>query len=277
MNRPQYIALGLVLLFTVIMLSLPSQFEARLKRAIGGLYLPFFGLAASAHYATDLAQASLRSKTELARDHEKLQQENAELKTRLLRAEAVEQENSRLRELVGWQQRQPWRLRLARVVLRDPANWWRTVHIDLGSQDGVRPDMPVLTPDGLVGRVASVSLTRSQVVLIGDPNCKVAARVENEGRETGILAPGGPLDRDLAELRYLSRASTLKPGQLVRTSGEGGIFPRGIPIGVIVDYEFVESGLATVARVQLAANLAALDEVFVLLDAAAPPQKGRQP
>ena len=96
-----------------------------------------------------------------------------------------------------------WKLKLARVVLRDPANWWRTVQIDLGSRDGLRVNLPVLTTDGLVGRVSSVSLTRSQVTLLGDPNCKVAARVENETRDTGVIGPSGPLETELVELGYL--------------------------------------------------------------------------
>ena len=60
--------------------------------------------------------------------------------------------------------------------MRDPANWWRTVQIDLGSRDGIQTNQPVLTAEGLVGRVSSVSYVSSQVVLIGDPNCRVSAR-----------------------------------------------------------------------------------------------------
>ena len=102
-------------------------------------------------------------------------------------------ENARLRQLVGWQQQTSWKLKLAKVVLREPANWWRTAQIDLGSRDGLRVNLPVVTPDGLVGRILTVSLTRSQVVLLGDPNCKVSARVENETRDTGIIGTYGTL------------------------------------------------------------------------------------
>jgi rod shape-determining protein MreC len=83
--------------------------------------------------------------------------------------------------------------------MRDPANWWRTVQIDLGSRDGVTDNLPVLTADGLVGRVSSVGLTRSQVVLIGDPNCRVSALVENPAHDTGVISASGPLDNTLVE------------------------------------------------------------------------------
>jgi rod shape-determining protein MreC len=168
--------------------------------------------------------------------------------------------------LARWQQRQgQWKLKLARVVLRDPANWWRTVQIDLGSREGVRENLAVLTSDGLIGRTSSVSLMRSQVVLIGDPNCKVAALVQNETHDTGVLGAGGPFDNSLVELGYLSRNANLKPGQNVVTSGLGGIFPAGISIGKIVDSRPVEYGYYTEARVKVDANLGALEEVWVLL------------
>jgi rod shape-determining protein MreC len=126
--------------------------------------------------------------------------------------------------------------------------------------------MPVLTTEGLVGRISSVSLTRSQVTLLGDPNCRVAARVENDTRDTGVIGPGGPLDSEYVELGFLSRNANLKPGQMVRTSGNGGIFPRDILIGKVVESHPVEYGLNTVATVKLAANLSALEEVWVMVD-----------
>jgi len=124
----------------------------------------------------------------------------------------------------------------------------------------------VLTSDGLIGRVSSVGLTRSQVVLIEDPSCRVSARVVNPAHDLGVISPGGPLENSLVELSYLSGNANLKPGQLVVTSGEGGIFPAGIPVGQIVDSRQAEFGLYTEARVKLSANLGALDQVWVLLN-----------
>jgi rod shape-determining protein MreC len=204
-------------------------------------------------------------KGELLKQLEALRREYEKLRIKSQQAEETTRENNRLRQLLGWQQKHPWKLKLANVVLHDPANWWRTVQIDLGSRDGISTNLPVLTPDGfLAGRISSVSLTRSQVVLIGDPNCKVAARVENESRDTGVIGPGGPLDRQLVELGYLPRTATVKPGQKVKTSGDGGIFPKDISIGQVSDVHAVESGLAQAARVQLGGDLTGMEEVWVL-------------
>ena len=266
LKRPQYIVLGLVVLLALVVLNLPGQTAARLKLAIGSLFLPLFGLAGAGQQTAAKITDVVLPRDELARQNEALRRENQQLRIQAMQAAEVTRENARLRQQIGWQQRQRrWKLKLAHVRLRDPANWWRTVQIDLGSRDGVRENLPVLTSDGLVGRTSSVSYLHSQVVLIGDPNCKVAALVQNEAHDAGVVGAGGPFDTSLVELRNLSRNAILKPGQNVVTSGLGGIFPAGITIGTIVDSRPVEFGLYTEARVKLAANLGALEEVWVLL------------
>ena len=251
------------MLLTLVILNLPSQTTARFKLVIGSLFLPLFGLASTSQHLTGAAGDAVVPRGELLHLNDGLRRENQQLRLQAMQAQETASENARLRQLVGWQQQTPWKLKLARVVLREPANWWRTVQIDLGSRDGLRVNLPVLTMDGLVGRISSVSLTRSQVVLLGDPNCKVSARVE-ETRDIGIIGASGPLETEFVELGYLSRNANLKPAQNVVTSGDGGIFPKGIPIGKIVDARILDYGLRTEARVRLAANLNALEEVWVM-------------
>jgi rod shape-determining protein MreC len=263
LRRPHYIALGLIVLLTLVTLNLPGQMTARLKLGIGSLFLPLFGLANSTQVAASSGGGVLVSRRELLTLNENLRRENERLRLQALQAEETARENARLRQLLNWQAQTHWKLKLARVVLHDPANWWHTVQIDLGSRDGVQINWPVLTMEGLVGRVSSVSLTRSQVTLLGDPNCKVAARVENENHDTGIIGPSGPLETEFVELGFLSRNASLKPGQAVVTSGDGGIFPAGIPIGKVVDVQPVDYGTRAEARVRLAAKLNALQEVWV--------------
>ncbi|HEU5069797.1 MAG TPA: rod shape-determining protein MreC [Verrucomicrobiae bacterium] len=263
-RKKRYIALALVAVVTLVLLNLPANTAARLRLAIGSQFLPLFGLANASQDAAGAVADFALSKRELIRQNNLLRQENAQLKLAATQAEEQIRENARLSQLIGWQQQVPWRMKLGRVVLRDPANWWRTVQIDLGSRDGIKPNMPVLTMQGLVGRVAAVGLTRSQVVLIGDPTCRVAALVENETRDSGVLGNAAPLERELIDINYLPSHSTVKPGQTVVTSDLGGTFPRGITIGKIVDVRQVEYGLATTARIKLAAALGSLEEVWVL-------------
>ena len=263
-KQKHYLALGAVTRVTVLLLSLPSRAVSHLKLGIGGLFLPLFGAVNAARQLPERAAAAVLPRGELLKEIENLRRENQEFKVRRQQTDAIARENDQLRTFVGWQRQQPWRLKLASVVLRDPANWWRTVQIDLGKRDGVTTNLPVLTADGLVGRVSSVGYTRSQIVLIEDPACRVSASVLNPAHDLGVISPGGPMENSLVNLSYLSGNANLKPGQLVVTSGEGGIFPAGIPIGQIADSSQAEFGLYTAARVKLSANLGALDQVCVL-------------
>lgn len=264
-KQNNYIAAGIVVLAAVLILSLPSSATSHLKLAIGSLFLPLFGLAnAGQQLPADLADSAL-PRRELLKEIDNLRREDQQFKVHELQAQATERENEQFRDFYGWEKQQPWKLKLARVITRDPANWWRTVEIGVGSSDGITPNLPVLTADGLVGRISSVGLTHSQVILIGDPNCRVSALVEDTAKDTGILSASGPLDSSLADLTYLSSSANLKSGQQVVTSGIGGIFPKGIPLGQIVDSRQVEFGLYTQARVRLNVNLGALEDVWVLM------------
>ena len=265
-RKKHYLAFGVVTLLALLILSLPPRAAARFKLAVGSWFLPLFGLANTAEQLpADLADSVL-PRRELLHQIDRLRRTNDVFTMQMVQTAAVLRENDRLHALLGWQQQAPWKLKLANVVLRDPANWWRTVQINLGSRDGLRENLPVITAEGLVGRVYAVGLTRSQVVLIGDPNCRVSALVDNPARDTGIIGASGPVDTSLVELTYLSGGANLKPGQNVFTSGLGGVFPRGIPLGQVVDARPVEFGLYTEARVKLAVNLGTLEEVWVILN-----------
>jgi len=265
LKKPHYIALILVILVVVVLFKLPSQTVAKFKLAISGLFLPLFGLAGSTHELANKTSNALTSRRELLRQNAQLLRANQELKFRLQQNDAIWQDNARLQKLIDHKPQSPWKLKLARVIARDPANWWRSLQIDLGSRDGVRANFPVRTTEGLVGRVQAVGETSSQVIIFGDPNLRVAAIVETN-RETGVIMSGSssPQENDIVDLNYLSENTTVRPGQTVTTWGEGHIFPPGIPIGKIVDLQTKDFGLTKEARVKLFADLNSLEEVWVM-------------
>ena len=264
-KRPYYIAVAVLALAALLVLNLPSRTTARFKTALGSIFLPLFGMASVTQQTAARAGDTLLPKSELIRANSSLLKQNQELRLQLTQATALAIENERLRLLVGWQKQTRWNVKLARVILRDPANWWRTIQIDLGSRNGLSNNLAVLSPEGfLVGRVSSVSLTRSQVVLIGDANCKVPALVENEIRDTGVIVGSGPFDGSFVTMTYLANNANLKAGQNVVSSGLSAIYRKDIPIGKVVESRLVESGLHMEAQVKLSANLSSLEEVWVL-------------
>ena len=266
LKRPHYIALGIVILLTLVVLKLPNRAATQFKLAISGLFLPLFGLSGSAQNLTEKAGNSLISRQELVRQIDQIERENQELKIRLTQSEEAVRENARLRQYLALPKAVPWKLKLARVVARDPANWWRTMKIDVGSREGVTTNSPVLTAEGLVGRVSEVNYTQSQVVLLGDPDCRVSVMID-ENHENGVIAPttSSPLDNTIVELGYLSRNSKVSSGQRVLTSGLGGVFPKGIIVGQIVDSRSVGYGLYNEARVKIQVRMNTLEEVWVKL------------
>lgn len=275
-RRPQYFAISFVLLLGLILVSLPGPFSNRLKLAIGGLYLPLFGLAGSAQGLMDHTSNSLRSRRDLLDEIERLRRDNQRLSILSAQSQQLTEENNRLRDAVGWQKQSPWKVRLARVDARDPSNWWRTLLIDQGRNHGMVENLPIVSADGfLVGRIESVGARQSRVVLVGDPNCQVAASIESltaggarAGRgasavRDGIVTEGsGPT---VVSLSFVDRESDARPGQLVLTNGKGGIFPPGIPIGHVASVRSVSDGLLLLASIKLGAVLGSLEEVFVIL------------
>ena len=265
LKRPHYIALALVGLLVLLLLNVPSRTAGQLKLAIGSFFLPLFGLNRSTHTAAHQVAEVLVPRKELQRELEEARRANEEFRVRTMQYDAMQRENDRLRQLVGWARQMPWKLRLANVISRDPANWWKSAQIDLGSNDGIKLDMPVLTMSGLVGRVSEVSLTHSRVELVGSPTCRVAAMIKETGETGVILGNAGPLDNALVNLSYLSSNARLKPGMTVVTSEYSTFFPRGIVIGQVAeDSRRVEFGLYSEARVKLSANIGSLEEVWVL-------------
>ncbi len=268
LKRPHFIALGLVGILALVILNLPQHTATQLKLALGGLFLPLFGLSRSSEQLARKGGDAVTSKADLLREVETLRRTNEVLQLVAAQNDALLKENNTFRQLLGWQQQQvSWknRLRLGRVIARDPANWWQIVHIDLGSRDGLLPDLPVMSPDGfLVGRVASVSLTRSEVLLISNPTCRISAEVEKANEKGIITGAAGPLDTTLVTLGMLPPSSGVKPGETVTTSGLA-ILPKGIRIGQIAENPQASELGSGEVRVKLFANPATLDEVWVLL------------
>src|SRR5207244_6166618 len=150
----------------------------------------------------------------------------------------------------------------AELVSRDSSTWWRTVTINRGKRDGIEIDMPVVTAEGLVGKITTVSDSISVVLLVSDENCRVAASVEGS-REQGIVS-GERVTTGLSplvDLDFLTKQADLKPGQKVYTSGVGGVFPSGLLIGAVKSFRARE--LDGQAQLTPAVDLSHLEDVFV--------------
>ncbi|MBT6788563.1 MAG: hypothetical protein HOA45_02765 [Verrucomicrobia bacterium] len=252
-----------------LLLVMPESARARLKSAIGALFLPVIGISTTGQVALESLGQLGASGSESSPTNQALGQApdvppslaDLHVENALLREEI-----NQFRDANDWERRIPWESKLVRVVGRDPYNWWRRIKINLGSNKGIRFNQPVISAKGnLVGRVSEVGPLTSWVVLAGDPNCRFSALIKESRSQGGIVSPRQySSDPRVVELTYLPNDVELRPGQAVVTSGLGGGFPKEIPVGLVVDSWISKDGLYTEARVKLHANLNQLETVRVL-------------
>ncbi len=148
----------------------------------------------------------------------------------------------------------------AQVVGRDSTNWFRGLVLNKGERDGVRVEMGVITQAGAVGRIVKTTPSTAVVLLINDPNNAVTGLIQRT-RDEGIVE-GTPAKR--ARMKYIPLLSTVREGDLVVTSGLGGVFPKGLPIGTVARIEKAEGELFQSAELVPAVEFAKLEEVLVV-------------
>lgn len=186
-------------------------------------------------------------------------------------AEALREENAQLRAVLGLSQRVPVRHVAAEVLHQSLPTDGYTLLLSAGRRQGIRPLTPVIAPAGLVGVVRSVGTNTSVVVAWAHPDFRASAMTA-DGAVFGIVAPytGGDPTTMLLELRGVPYREQLVPGTRVYTSGlatgEGGIYPRGIPIGAILSVGEELAGWARTYLVLPAVHPASISHVIVLLD-----------
>jgi len=256
------ILLLLALLLSIIFL-LPKQ-TRDLLRAVGHpasyvIALPLEGLASINRHVTGLWQeyVALRQVREdnrqLHRDLDMLRKQNSELREMAVASQ-------RLAALLQFKEQFSPPTVAAQVIGRDSTNRYRSIIINKGERDGVRAEMGVMSPAGVVGRVVKAGPSTAVVLLVTDPNNAITGIVQRS-RDEGIVegtAQGG------ARIKYLPLLSSVKVGDTVVTSGLAGGFPRGVIIGAIQAIEKEEGELFQTAEILPEAELSKLEEVLVI-------------
>jgi rod shape-determining protein MreC len=190
--------------------------------------------------------ASAAQAIDSVRELGRLREENARLKAEQVRllqwqtvARRLDHENQGLRELLNLAPDPKARFITARVVGGSGGAFVRSILVAAGSRDGVRKNQAVITGEGLVGRVSEVGDRAARVLLLSDINSHIPVFVERT-RERAVLFGD---NSSLMELRYLPADLTARVGDRIVTSGHGGTFPPGLPVGVITT---IENGLVHV-------------------------------
>jgi rod shape-determining protein MreC len=228
---------------------------------------PFGFLRDWANSLNDRVQSSVSyiystSKKMTMRDEElkRLKKEVDSLKTENAKAKEALLEAERLRRLLGLKETAHGYVTSARVIGRGGARWSETFLIDKGSSDGIEKDMAVITPDGLLGKIASAEPSYSLILLINDMKFSASVRLEQTRQEAVLSGTGAksPI------LKYIPLDKEVKKGEGVITSGLDMLFPEGIPVGKVNSVSKEGDGLFYRVEVSPSVNARSVEEAVVI-------------
>ncbi len=190
----------------------------------------------------------------------RLQQENQSLRLELSNHHSLESEVARLKQILQLKARLPHLAKIAHIIAHDPSTWNKSFVIDLGSDDGVEPDSPVISEQGIVGRVLETTPKYSRVLLLSDKESSISG-IDQRSQVTGVVLGTGRYE---LRLGYVSANEDIQKDDIIVSSGLGGVYPKGYTIGTVTKRTESENGLNTEIEVVPAVDFAALDYVFVI-------------
>jgi rod shape-determining protein MreC len=248
----QRFALPMLVLASAVMILLgkaDALLFDRLRVAVGDAVAPAMEVLSRPVIVVDNGIAYVRSIVAMQAENGRLREENARLLRWQQTALGLASENERLRELLKLSPDPAQSFVTARVVANSGGSWKFSVLVNAGDRDGVVRGQAAITGEGLVGRIAEVGERASRVLLVTDLNSHVPVLVESS-RERAVLTGD---NSEQPRLVYLPARSQIRVGDRIVTSGHGGVFPPGLPVGVVAS---TDDGIV---RVEPYAELSRLD------------------
>jgi rod shape-determining protein MreC len=192
-------------------------------------------------------------------ENEQLRRQLGELQVQFQQERAAGEHAHQLETLLGFQRQSNVQTVAANVIGAGASPDFRTMTIDKGSSSGLKANMPVISPTGVVGRIVTVAARASKVQLLVDRNAGAGALVERSRAQGVVLGVG----EDLLRMDYVSGIADVKPGDTIVASGIDGIYPKGFVIGKV---ESVDrgTGIYKIIRVRPAVDFNRLEEVLVV-------------
>ena len=266
MNKLNLAALALFIAAVVAVFTLNTPQTRAFQSSVLQVLSPFVRAGAQTEEKVKETMGSPKDVAAIERENEMLRQENDKLSITAKKYEELLAENNKFRGMLEYRQQIALKLTAARVLRRSSSNWWNTVIIDKGALDGIGTDSAVITYVGyigMVGKTSKVAAHTSEVILLTDEECRVAARIEGT-QARGILTGerGGFEKRPDLRLRFLDRTLKITPGAKVFSTGEGGVFPDGVLLGTVKAFEM--RYISGEAVVDSAVDFSLLQDVFVV-------------
>ncbi len=210
-----------------------SNHLSGLRSALSLITYPVQFIVSLPKTVTNQAISSVNSNSTLREEYNKLKQDHLITKAKLLKFEALEKENIRLRALLANSFKLGEQVLVAELLSVNLAPYEHTVLVNKGSRFGVHAQQPVMDADGIVGQVIRSTPLTSEIILITDPSHAIPVQVNRNGLRT-IAVGSGQLNQ--LNLPFLPNNADIIPGDLLITSGLGGRFPYGYPVAVVDNF-----------------------------------------
>jgi len=276
------VAVMLVLALVALRISAKNPGElSTLDRGILGVVAPAQAALSTVARAIGSVIGRYAELTHVRTENDRLRSENTRLRAELMQTKRVAAESGRYQVLLGLKDTTPAETLAARVISIDASPYFRVARVELDRGEGlVRRGMPVLTPDGVVGRINRVAGQTSDILLAVDPRSSIDVFLPRTGGR-GVLRGKAGENGYRCAVEYLMRGEQVREGDLVVTSGLGGAFPRDLAVGKVTRVVPNPSGLYQEVEVTPDVDFARLSEVLVVVapppaadpDAAIPPSR----
>jgi rod shape-determining protein MreC len=258
-----YLALAMVLM----VLDHRNGWMWRIRYGAAVAVEPLYRLAGLPVEGLRTLSVAFADRQHLTEQNHRLREDLLLANAKLNRMAAVAEQNEHLKELLDTQHSLELNVQLARVVGVDLGAYRHRLLLNVGAHDGVRPGQPVIDARGVMGQVIHTLPTTSVVMLITDPNSALPVTIERTGLRTIAY---GSRDGDQLILPTIPMAADVQVGDRLLTSGLGGRFPPGFPVGKIIRAAPAATGMFLEAQAQPSADINRSEDVLLLHDQAEP-------
>jgi rod shape-determining protein MreC len=192
----------------------------------------------------------------------RLFEENRKLLGQIANLKEAQNENARLRELLDFREKMKLETVVARVIAKDVSTEFRAVRLNRGEDAGIRKGMAVITYEGVVGRVLRTTAGTADVVTILDLLSAVDSVIERS-RARGVVEG---LTDELCQMKFTLRTDDIQVGDLLLSSGLGGVYPRGVAVGTVSHVKKKQFGITQEVEVKPTVDFTKLEEVMIVLN-----------
>jgi rod shape-determining protein MreC len=229
---------SLLALLSLALMLIDQRYDhlTRVRQALTVAVHPVLVAVDAPFSAWHWSRAALADRRELLQANDRLRRDALDASIRLQRLAALERENARLRAMLDSSERVAERMLIAEILAVDINPYRRRFSLNRGLVDGVYVGQPLLDAKGVVGQIVRAGPLTSEAVLITDADHAVPVAVVRNGLRTIAVGTG---DSGQLRLPYLTNAADIQPGDLLVSSGLGGVFPAGYPVGSVREVRFM--------------------------------------